>query len=249
MTLLYPAYDRNETFYWFLWVLVIGYVIGVGVYIGVFIQNTSMVYTWFANPGAPGSELVSFRGTFTDVAIRLTIFSHVLALMIILCMVIYRGNYACSSLWFLLYVVTILMTIIGFGATLASYAHCNGQNEYGNPCNDLKWCCAPEIYSNPANRCPNTLPCDPAVTLGQLRANDDFLGLFWTNTILFIVFQLGFLIVSVYTNRNEGRDENEEGPEEEEDAFEKQAPSVNLPVTPSVRLAKRVHGLRQRNPK
>lgn len=243
MTLLHPAYDEKRNFYWFVWVLVVGYVAGILLYVGVFVQNNSMTHTWFANPGLPGSELTSFRGTFTDVAIRLSIIAHILCVAIIICMVIYRGNYACSSMWFILYIVTFLMTLIGFGALLASYVHCNGQNEHGNPCNDRKYCCVPEIYANPINRCPNTLPCDPPVLVEELCPNADFLGLFWVNTLLMLFFQVGFIVMAIMNNRRDGEYEEEEDEVTPDASLPAKEEELKMPV---LLTSKRIHGLRQR---
>ena len=164
---------------WQVYTFLLLYFIGTTIYIGAFVQSLSVIHTWFSNLGAPGQELVSFRGSFTDVSIRLTIIAHILNIAFILMMLAYKE---CVIVWFSLYFVTFLMILLGFTAMTNDYYYCNGQNQQGNICNDLRWCGPVEIQSNPANNCPNPLPySDPVVLLGELSPRPGFLGLYWTN--------------------------------------------------------------------
>ena len=246
MALLHPGYDSNPTLYWFIWIFVVVYVIGSGIYIGVFVQNTSTIYTYFARPGLPGAELLSYRYTFTDVAVRLTVMAHILIPLFIMTLVAYRKNYGCNVVWFALYLIGFLMTLLGLGATAGSYANCNGAGQMGNICNDLRYCCA---LLDP--KCPNVIACtDPVVPADQLTPNADFLGLFWTNVVLFAM-QLCFVLVLAFSSRREGeeeeeKEEEEKEPEKEEVYVPKTAPSLTgVPIVvqrPRRRLA---HGLRE----
>lgn len=242
MTLLSPGYDTSRGLYWFVWVFVILYVIGTGVYIGVFVQNISTVHTYFAQPSLPGSTLLSFRYTFTDVAVRLTVIAHILNPLFIMTLVAYRKDFGCNVVWFALYVAAFLMTLIGLGATAGSYANCNGAQQFGNICNDAAYCCK---LLDP--KCPNVLPCADPV---ELHPNADFLGLFWTNVIL-LVFQIAFVLVVVFFSGGKQKmDEPEEDPEGEEEPAYYAKPSAPEPplLKSSIVLRPRVnraHGLRQ----
>lgn len=258
MTFFYPAYDRKQTLYWVVWVFVLLYVIGTGIYLGFFVHNVNFLHSWFTNPGAPGDMLVSFRGSFTSVAVRMTVFSHVLSIFFIMTLLSFRKFYGCNILWFVFYIVCFALSLAGLGALSASYANCNRQNQHGNICNDRRYCCPPEIYSNLANKCPNTLPCDPPVTVDDLRPNLDFQGLFWLNFIL-IVFQAAFIgltIWVIYRKEPKEGEEEEDQPEsktlvdQDSSFFDKEPPKeeknlANRIVTRS--MIKKSHGLRQRN--
>ncbi len=52
-------------------------------------------------------------------------------------------------------------------------------------CNDYRWCC---VYF-PSEWCPNTTPCTPAVTAGQLGRNHDIFQ-HWIFTFVFFVFAI-----------------------------------------------------------
>lgn len=238
------AYDTNSRFYWFIWIFIVLYTIGTGIYIGVFIQNFNITYTYFANPGAPGSELVSLRGSFTDVVVRMSVFGHVLSIMFLMCLIAYRKSFGAQVVWFGLYFLCFLLVLLNLGAGLSAYTHCNNQNQFGNICNDFKYCCPEEIYSNPANRCPNTMPCDPPLQRSDLKPNRDFLGLFWLNFILFFG-QVVLMIVLGFV----GQKETYEQEEEEYDEILPSAPEkIVAPIIP-VGPKKRVHGLRSRSQK
>jgi len=248
MTFFYPAYDKRQTLYWIVWIFVLVYVIGAGVYIGFFVHNTSFIHTWFSNPSNPGDMLVSFRNTFTSVAVRITVFTHILSVFFVMTLIAYRKIYGCNILWFTLYILCFVLTLVGLAALSGSYAHCNDQNQYGNICNDFLYCCPVEIYSNPANKCPNTLPCDPPTTLDQLKPNSDFLGLYWLNFIL-MVFQIVFIgltIWVIYWVKDDEEAEPEEAEETSSSSFEK-SPPPELPAV-KVKISSKgpSHGLRKR---
>lgn len=105
------------------------------------------------------------------------------------------------SLWVVLIglaVVLQLSVVIKFGR---DYANCNAQGEFGNLCNDLLWCCVPEIYANPINQCPPG-PCTVAVppvpipaTIGDTSPEPMFAVLLWFNVSFLAVSLLIFLIL------------------------------------------------------
>ena len=245
MTFFYPEYDKKQALYWVVWSFVLLYVIGTGVYLGFFVHNVNFIHTWFSNPGSPGDMLVSFRGTFTSAAVRISVFSHVLSIFFLMALLAYRKSYGCNILWFILYIVCFLLTLVGLGALSGSYAHCNGQNQYGNICNDRLYCCPPEIHNNVANRCPNTLPCDPPKTLEDLNPNSDFLGLYWLNFILFVMQMvfIGMTIWVIYYKPKKQEEEEEEEEEEEKMEYPPSVPTTQKRITRSMAS----HGLKRRN--
>jgi len=71
-----------------------------------------------------------------------------------------------------------------------------------NPANDILWCCDPHVFNNPANKCPNTFPCNPPRNIPQMTTNPDFLWLFVVNCVtgLFDVVVIFFPIVRRLSN-------------------------------------------------
>lgn len=235
----------------YLYIFISIYLIGVLIYIGAFIQNLSVTHTYFSSLGSPGDELVSYRGTFVDVSIRLTVLAHIFNVAFILMMIAYKEKNTCYIVWFSLYVVAFIMIFMGFSAMTNEYWYCNGQNQQGNICNSLVWCGPVEIQSNLANGCPNPLPySDPIILLGELRPREDFVGLYWLNFILFIM-SLGFIIAMIvfWKRREEEEEEVEEKEEEKEEERNILPPKkeFEIPTAPDpIIIAKKSHGLRQR---
>lgn len=193
---LYPWYDTSQFLYYFIWIFFITYVIGTGVFF-LFVQNNSVTYTWFSSPGNPGASLSSRRGSFLDVTVRLIIIVHIIFCGLVATMVLYRKNYGCNILWIILIILSILTVALGILALAREYANCNNQNEYGNLCNDPNWCNVNEIRMNPVNRCPDPSPSPSPALLSSLSPKPDFLGLFWTNFILFLM-ELTYLAMLIY---------------------------------------------------
>ena len=81
------------------------------------------------------------------------------------------------------------MTLLSF-----EFVECNGQNQWGNFCNDPLWCCVQEIYENPVNQCPNTTPCMPPVTADQLKADPYFIA-YWVFTLIFVILDLLLFLI------------------------------------------------------
>ena len=152
------------------------YIILVAVFL-LYVQNISTTYTYFANLGDPGASLVSFRGSFVDVTIRLTIIAHVVIPGVVLFALNETNPYAIY-----VFVVFMLMTLLGIVGMGTAYGSCN--TYFGNICNDLQYCC-----NFPGNGCPTSIPCPSIINLGP---NETFLGLFWINFVLFLL-QLAYL--------------------------------------------------------
>lgn len=203
------------------------YIFLTAAYFGFFIQNLSTTYTWFANLGAPGSALVSYRGTFVDVTIRLSIFAHIFFPALGLLLLDYKIIYG-------IMIILTTLTLLAVAGTGTSYSACN--TAFGNICNDYAYCC-----KYPGNGCPTVIPC-PSIL--QLNPNDTFLGLFWINFVLFLM-QLLYIIVKLYEKKKEKeepKDNEEEKNEEEPKEIEEE--KKEPPPVPVV-INKRLHGLRR----
>lgn len=221
-------------------ILNIVYIILVSVWLGIYIQNLSTTYTWFANLGAPGSALVSYRGTFVDVTIRLTIISHVMIPGIVFYSLINDANkYA-----FYVFIIFSLLTLLGIVGTGTAYGSCN--TYFGNICNDLLYCC-----KFPGNGCPTVIPCPSIINLGP---NETFLGLFWINFVLFLM-QLAYIFyVGIYQKKQpkEKIDEPEEEEEEQEkvvynlDITKPEKPETTQTAPAAAQIGRSLHGLRNK---
>lgn len=205
------------------------YILLAAAYFGFFVQNLSTTYTWFANLGAPGTSLVSYRGTFVDVTIRLGIFAHVFfpALGLLL-----LNNKIVYGLMIIMTTLTLL-AVVGMGT---SYSTCN--TAFGNICNDYVYCC-----KYPGNGCPTVIPC-PSIL--ELNPNETFLGLFWINFVLFLM-QLVYIIVKLYESKKkeEPKEEKEEEEEKKEEVKEIVEEKKEPPAPVNARIEKRLHGLRR----
>ena len=239
----------NPRVYLATWIFIVLYIILTAIFLSIFVQNNSPIYTWFANLGAPGSALLSFRGTFVSVCIRLTIISHVMTVGIIALLIYNRSDRGLSYFFYGLYLILVLFTLLGVVATSTEYASCN--QRFGNLCNDPRYCCA-----NPADGsgCGNPLACtDPVVLPTDLVPNQEFLGLFWMNFVLFFM-QLGFAITVVVLDRRGGGTETKEEPPKETDETAPQAVPPLEPLTGAISSPPlrggdeiaRTHGLRKR---
>lgn len=232
----------NSRLFWFVWIYVIVYVILTSVYLGVYVQNLSFTYTWFSKLGAPGTTLVSFRGSAADVLVRIATIFHVLSVSFIFLNMIAPTVF---YLWYSLYALGAFFAFLSMVSMGTLYGNSNGQGQYGNVFNDPRYCCPIEIQSNAANGCPNPLPCtDPVVLLTELRPNDDPVGLFWFNFVL-LLMQCTYLIVMIIWGRQEKKKEDEE--EEEEEIPPPAVEEKKFPPVPVESVTQRVgvHRLRK----
>lgn len=212
-------YDKKPSFYWFQWILFALTLIGILVWISVFVQNISIP--------------LNYRDSFTVIVLRMTIIGHISIVAFILCLIAFRDNNGCQIFWFILYCVSYLILFLGLIALGREYSQCN--REPNNLCNDLKLCCKNEIHTNPLFNCPNTLDCP--ITF-EIKANDDFLGLFWLHFILF-VFQCAWLGVYLYFLVT--KQEEEGGKEKEEEEVEEAKPEEKEEETPEQEVVRQVY--------
>jgi len=254
---LHPWYDTSKVLYYFVWIFFIIYAVGTLVFF-IFIQNNSVVYTWFANPGSPGTELTSKRGSFIDVMVRLSVVAHIMFCGLIASMVLNRKNYGCNIFWVIIIALAILTTMLCIFALSADYVNCNAQNQFGNLCNDLNWCNVNEIRANTNNRCPDPSPSPTPALFSSLSPKVDFLGLFWVNVCL-CVFEIVYLSILSYYWSLESEYEiipSTSSPEEEQDIksemkTEEDVPKIKYRSPPKkvqIRLSSAIttHGLKQR---
>lgn len=192
------AYDNGSPIYYILQVLMVMYAAG---YIAslVLIQNANVVHT-FHKANING---VLYSNRFNSLYWFALMFSALRIFVIIfVCLsILFRKTTCCkctysfcSSMWLFLLVVVIAMDFLVLSILSNHYSKCNGLDQLDNPCNDKKWCCASEIYSNPANLCGNT--CAAFIPYSSLVADVDFIWLF-SVTVAFCAFDLAFLFIPV----------------------------------------------------
>lgn len=249
-------YTSNSYVYWFLWCFVVAYVVVTTVWIAIFINNASITYTWFKYPGAPGTQLTSLRNSFTSVTLRIAIVCHLFVPIFVMTLIGYRSNTVISLGTLVAVGIAFIMCLFSLIALGDMYSHCNGQNQYGNLCNDPKWCCVHEILTNRANGCPNTVDCAPPLNFDDVHPNQTFLGLFWMDFTL-VILQAVYLGVMIVIWRWPDAPEmelpmtQEEAPqEEEEEEPEPAAAPIKstfieslAPITATRK--RRTHGLRK----
>jgi hypothetical protein len=197
-------YDVGQPYYYVLHVALIVYALSFVAFL-VLIENATVPHTFHhANQhGVLYSERSASRYWFALLVgtMRLWIF------LVVCTMLLYRKTYCtsrktgrrypcCSVTWSVVLVVLVALELAGL-AVLGSYlSHCNGadSSQAENPCNDLRRCCANEVWTNPQNACPNTIACVVVLSLDQLGKNEDFLWLFAT-TVCFVAFDMLFLFM------------------------------------------------------
>ena len=247
-------YDTSKWFFWLLWIFIIIYTVLMMIWITVYVQNITITHTWFKTPGLPGNELTSYRNSFTAILIRMTIWVHLFVPFVIMAMIAYRRVALLSYILYGILIVFFFICFFCMSGLADQYSRCNGQDQFGNICNDPKWCCVTEIWNHPANMCPNTLDCTPPLTIDDVHPRSDFLGLFWIHFVLMICL-LGFLILITYFWRTTEDSPEEEIEEEEileeEQEVEKEAPAIeytNSLVTglePVMRRRRVTHSLKK----
>lgn len=192
-------YDPPSGYYYALHVLLIVY--GLGFILSLqFVQNATVTHTYFR--GSTFGTLFSLRYASMY---WFSLFFSCMRIFIFLCMccmllfrntMIGKSGFGCTIFWVILLLCFVILDIMGFAMLGTYYSRCNGIGQVDNPCNDLRWCCVNEIFTDSANFCYNTAGCTPAVLLSDLHPNPDFLWLFWTS-VFFIAFDLVFLLIPV----------------------------------------------------
>lgn len=185
----------------------------------VLIQNAIVPHTYFKanNNGV----LYSLRYTSLYWYSLLFCAMRLFTFLVICQMLLYRKTTCCGSkgtgcsiFWMILLTGLTIVEVMNLTILGGYYSSCNGLGQVDNPCNDLLWCCAPEIYTQSGNLCSNTAACTPTIALTQLKPNVDFVWLFST-TVAFTGFDIFFLLlpIGLWLTKNGGGD----GGEEEED--------------------------------
>ena len=225
-------YENSAVLYYFLQVVMWLYIVGAIAYL-VLIANVNIRHTYQLPNTMPGQLYSDRYSSMTWIFLMLSVIGNLSVAFLVPMLVLWRKDRGCSILWMVFFVIFTLFS--GFTVTVlgAQYGSCNKQNQNGNICNDYDWCCAVEIYSNPANLCPNTGPCllagQPS-SVAELSSNVDFRWLFAVS-IVFMLFDLLFFILittlwfgnsskikfPTTTQLEEVVDYQEDGEEEEEE--------------------------------
>lgn len=192
-------YDPSSAWYYAIQIILFVYGLGSVAFL-VLIENANVVNT-YTRAGVFG-VLYSLRYVqLWWYALYFGCFKF-LVFVFVCTMITFRKTWCCGrrggcvTIWSALLYAVIMLEIIAFGILSGYYASCNGLTQVDNPCNDYRWCCAPEVYTNPANACDNSSPCTtPGHTvLSALAPNQDFVALFWVSFV-FILFDLFFGIL------------------------------------------------------
>jgi len=178
-------YQTSSPWYYILQVVMILYGIGAIAYL-VILQNENVPNTYFRT--LPGGTHFSLKYVSFQWVVLMLSAIKIIMYCIVNTMILYRSSRGCSVLWFIIIILIAfvdVITVVGLGQF---YSRCNQVGQLDNPCNDDRWCCAPEIYTVPTHNCPNTVACAaaPVASLSELTSNIDFRWLFWVNFVFMI---------------------------------------------------------------
>ncbi len=104
---------------------------------------------------------------------------------------------ACTAFWSILLTVLIVLDVASLAILSSYYSHCNAVDAKSNPCNDRRWCAAPEVYMRDSNECPSTGPwagTNAALTLSDMHVDSDFQWLLGLN-VFFVMLEALFLLL------------------------------------------------------
>ena len=189
-------YETSAVLYYFLQVVMWFYIAGAIAYL-VLIANVNIRHTYQVPPSLPGTLVSDRYGTFTWIFLMLSVIGNLFIAVLVPMLVLWRKDRGCTILWMVFLVIFTLLSVFTVVVLGGLWGSCNAQNQNGNICNDLEYCCAVEIYSNPANGCSNTGPCmlpNQPSSISQLRSNVDFRWLFAVS-IVFMLFDITFFIL------------------------------------------------------
>lgn len=202
-------YVSTNTWYWAMQIII--YVFAAGLVADlVQVMNLSVVQdtVFEAFPGGK-YETLKFN-SLQWALLMLTNFKYLMPVVALLA-ILFRRNYAWSVIWviviILLWAVSFFV-VIGFGRM---YATANGQGQRTNFFTNELYCCAPDIFSNPGNKCPNVGPCAcpspphpcPVIPTAssQLYARQDAVARFWVDFVYFLYhsFLVGYFVYRLAT--------------------------------------------------
>lgn len=201
------TYNGTSPWYWVLHVMLVIYALGYLASLAISL-NTVVPHTYFkANQNG-----VLYSDRYNSAYWLATFFSAFrLFVFLVLCsMLLYRNtrccgqNGGCTVFWIMLLMGLVLLELFNFTILTNAFVKCNGVDQVDNPCNDLMWCCVPEVYTNPTNLCSNTIACAPLTgdgvptptSLSQLKPNTDFIWMF-SVTVCFMAFDVFFLLLPI----------------------------------------------------
>lgn len=163
--------------------------------------NLSVTDTYFRQ--LPGGTYYTLKYSSLQWALLLLTNVKLLMPVVALMAILFRKKRGCSIFWFtLVAAIWLISVVVVFGlGQLYSEANRNGQRD--NIFTDPLYCCAPEIFTEPANHCPNTgactcppppMPCPPLpTTRADLHAWQDASARFWVDFV-YMLYHTGLLI-------------------------------------------------------
>lgn len=192
------AYDISVGWYYVLHILLVIY--GLGYVASLMqLQNAHVEHTY--HKANDHGTLYSQRYVQLYWYALFFIAARVFVVFVVQSMLLYRKYFCCGGkvagctvMWSAFLVVLVIIELMVLSILGYYYGKCNGLDQLDNPCNDLKWCCAPEIFNNPANKCSNTIACTPPLTLASMVPDVDFVALF-SVSVVFVAMDLVFLLL------------------------------------------------------
>jgi len=199
-------YTPSNRWYWIAQITI--YVFAAGLVADlVQVLNLSVLETYFRT--LPGSALYTLKFSSMQWALlMLTTLKYAVPIVLLLA-IVFRRQWGCSVLWFIVACVLWLASVfvvIGLGKLYAESGSALGQRD--NFFSDPLYCCAPEVYSNLANNCPNTgacaCPADPLVpcpripmSVGELSPRQDAVARFWVDFV-YMLYHSAALVFLAY---------------------------------------------------
>jgi hypothetical protein len=197
-------YSPYGAWYYILQVLI--YVFAAGLIADlVQVMNLNVTDTYFRE--LPGGKYFTLQ--FSSLQWTLLMLTNVKYMMppIVMMAILFRRQWSCTVFWFILMSIVWFSSLFVFIGFARFYGQANAmQGDRDNFFNSPLWCCAPEVYSNPSNQCPNVgactcppppQPCPHIPTnVAELRVNEDALGRFWVDFVFFLYhsFMVGFFL-------------------------------------------------------
>lgn len=180
-------FDGSAGWYWATQVILTLYGAGAIAYT-VLVQNNSVTNTFFH--ALPFGTYYTLQYTsFLWIAYMLGTM-RLLMYIILSLAILYRRSRACGSFWYVFVALIALADMITIVGLSPQYTNCNLPGQPDNPCNDVNYCCAPDVFNNAASLCLFTGLCSGVTNPISLRPNPIFLWTFYSS--------LAFLIVDLY---------------------------------------------------
>lgn len=200
-------YNTDNAWYYILQIVHGIYFLAIIPYFILILNAIGAPINWSVD--LPGGVEESLRYSSVQWAVYMLSGFKILMVFILPLAVTWRRSRLFSLFFYGFILLLVLVDAFVFVGLVRLWGTCNDQGQRNNPCNDLLWGCAVEIYSNPSNKVgagpcicpplPDPCPVFPT-TIGELRPNADFLWYFFVNLIFMLLdgFILAFFSGMLY---------------------------------------------------